>query len=119
MWYNFNDNDNNYRRNNSGMIHKNEPKFKYWGGIAMKLMLTYFGLLNEDNASLAESILAPQITIENIISHTQAEDFNAMKQNSWISRMLDENRVIVNVNLKKKLLIKKKKKRMTQNQKYE
>ena len=22
MWYNFNDNDNNYRRNNSGMIHK-------------------------------------------------------------------------------------------------
>ena len=55
----------------------------------MKLMPTYVGLLNEDNASLAESILTPQTTIENIMSHTQAEDFNAMKQNSWISSMLD------------------------------
>ena len=178
MWDNFNDNDNNYRGNNSRMVRKNEPKFEYLDGIAMEMgisfdeliekilssitkafkfarknpehvltqayideqncqifyesvllaeitdyntMKTYtlgvpvVDLLNEDNASLApcytaESILTPQMTIENIMLNTQAEDFNKMKQNSWISRMLDTKSFYYKCGFEKEIVDKEKEK---------
>ena len=73
----FNDNDNNYKGNNSRIKRKNEPEFEYLDGVVMEMDIN-FDLLNEDNASLApcytaESNLTPQMILANIMLNIQGD----------------------------------------------
>ena len=122
---------NNYRENNSRMLRKNEPKFEYLDGIAIEMGIRFDELignitfnyksmrlhLNAKILDMVNKILRffmnlyydRSVPVVDTLGVTQAEDFNRMKQNSWISRMLDGKSFYCKCEFEKKLVIKKEK----------
>ena len=107
---------------------KNESKFECLDGIAMEMGIRFDELIgkilpsitkafrfedktvehSEQNCQIFYKSVVLSVSVVNTLGITQAEDVNKMKQNSWISRLLDGNHFIINVNLKKLLTQKEK-----------